>query len=171
MPIAIKPGTNREYVLRAERFLPGGVDDEGNPKEEIPNPKPTVFLLRNLTLAERQVAAETMKGSLDGPLEELVRAQGGASLEAMWQIKVNFEATASVLRLGLVGWRDFPTQGGGHLEFETEDWDGPDGKTRQAVKRDLIDYLTTGDVMELANAIVKQSELEATDRGNSRRSD
>ena len=154
MPVALKPGSTREYVLSCERPRE---NEDG--ETVVVCETPTVFLLRNLTLGERQLAMQTLKASIKGDINRLDK------------VKLDFEAYATILRLGLAGWRDYPDQEGGELIYETEEWTAPDRRVRQAIKRELIDYIETGHAMELANAIADQNQLKETDRGNSRRSD
>lgn len=154
MPIALKPGGSREYVLECERPRK---DDDG--KTVVPVERPTVFMLRNLTLAERELVLEQLKGALEGNPTDLR------------SVKVNFGKAAVVLQVGLSGWRHFPTPSDGDLQYATEEWTDPAGVSRQAVKRDLIDYLQTDHVMELANAIADQNQLTESDLGNSEKSD
>jgi hypothetical protein len=87
------------------------------------------------------------------------------------ELELSFEAFATVARIGLAGWRDFPMHEGGDLQFEAEAWTTPGGNQMQAVKRELIDCLETIHITELANAIAAQNQLTETDRGNSPESD
>jgi hypothetical protein len=137
MPVALKPGTTREFILKAERKLE----------------KPTKFLLRNLTLAQREFVA---KASMQASSEEESSA---------------LEPLATACRIGLAGWSDFLTEDGDPYVYEDEQWDAPSGERIRAVKRELLDVLTVPDINELALAIFNQNRLSETDQGNSQRSD
>lgn len=149
MPIAFTPGGLREYVLEDDR-------PERNESGELVAgmERPTVFLLRNLTLRERQESLQLMKQALRGD---------GSTLE---ELEADFDKAATVARIGLAGWRDFPKAEGGELAYECERWTAPGGAERDAVKRELLDCLSVNDLLELAGAITAQSQVKGADLGN-----
>lgn len=153
MPLAMRPGSTRPYVLKSERQLE----------------KPTRFALRNLRLSERQEAVRTLKKALSGQLKNLL------SSDDLDDVAIEFEPIATVVRMGLAGWQDFPCldEDGKEreLHYEAEDWTTPEGNAVKAVKRDLLDYFEHHHLVELANAIAAQNQLSETDRGNSGKPD
>jgi len=122
--IALSPRETWEYVLQEER----GTET------------PTRFVLRPLTLRERNEAEDIL----------------GASMAVKGYAYGSFNT--KVLRAGLAGWHDLKDGNGAEVRYGVD----RDGKVRE----DLLERLPSAVCMELANEIMTRSTVSSADRKN-----
>lgn len=127
MPIALDPKRTSEFVLSCDRK-----DESGKP---IPKEKQTVFELRVLTAREL--------AQLEDELSE-VDMRGTIKVKAGSQV-------LKILKLGLVGWKNFKDGKGNEIQFQ---------KDKEGVPREQNwNYLKQNWRREIADAITEQTNL------------
>ena len=146
MPIALNVSATKDYVLKCDRTLP----------EE----QQTKFTLGMLDVKERikieddqaQYGISTSNKSPDAPADMRVLRH-----------KRNYE----VVKLGLVGWKDFKDENGKEIVFDTTAQTGGKNGSRNLVSDLCLSRLAMEWIDELADAIIGENKITAEESKNS----
>lgn len=132
MAIAVNPKENREYVLE---------EDRGRPQEEQ-----TVFILKNLTASELAKLEDSLT---DYSLKSSATGKELSPEDIKMSLNIGSQ-TLRVLRMGLVGWKNFKGEDGKDVSFM---------KQGETPREQNWDRLRPEWRREIANVITEQTKL------------